>query len=53
MRLRSEGNEARAHVLDGVAVTKLIKWLKDTAETDPKTEISVSAKAEGAETEQR
>ncbi len=34
----------RAHVLDGVAVTKLIKWLKDTALTVPKTELSVSAK---------
>lgn len=31
-----------AHILDGVAVTRLIKWLKDTAETEPKTEISVS-----------
>lgn len=34
----------RAHVLDGVAVTKLIKWLKDTALTEPKTELSVSEK---------
>ncbi|MBQ6440645.1 MAG: aminopeptidase P family protein [Mogibacterium sp.] len=34
----------RAHVLDGVAVTKLIKWLKDTSLTLPKTELSVSAK---------
>ena len=34
----------RAHVLDGVAVTKLIKWLKETANTVPKTELSVSAK---------
>lgn len=32
----------RAHVLDGVAVTKLIKWLKDTAHTVPKTELSVA-----------
>lgn len=34
----------RAHVLDGVAVVKLIKWLKDTAETEQKTELGVSAK---------
>ena len=34
----------RAHVLDGVAVTKLIKWLKETALTVPKTELSVSEK---------
>ena len=34
----------RAHILDGVAVTKLIKWLKDTALTVPKTELSVSEK---------
>ena len=34
----------RAHVLDGVAVTKLIKWLKETAHTVPKTELSVSEK---------
>lgn len=34
----------RAHVLDGVAVTRLIKWLKDTALTVPKTELSVSEK---------
>ena len=33
-----------AHVLDGVAVTKLIKWLKETAHTVPKTELSVSEK---------
>ena len=34
----------RAHVLDGVAVTKLIKWLKETAGTVSKTELSVSEK---------
>ena len=34
----------RAHVLDGVAVTKLIRWLKETALTEPKTELSVAAK---------
>lgn len=34
----------RAHVLDGVAVTKLIKWLKETAHTVPKTELSVAGK---------
>ncbi len=33
-----------AHVLDGVAVTKLIKWLKETSLTVPKTEISVAEK---------
>lgn len=33
-----------AHVLDGVAVTKLIRWLKETASTVPKTEISVADK---------
>ena len=34
----------RAHVFDGVAVTKLIKWLKETALTEQKTELSVSEK---------
>ena len=34
----------RAHILDGVAVTKLIKWLKDTSVSLPKTELSVSEK---------
>ena len=34
----------RAHVLDGVAVTKFIKWLKETAVTVPKTELSASEK---------
>ena len=34
----------RAHILDGVAVTKLIKWLKETAETEAKTELTVSDK---------
>ena len=33
-----------AHVLDGVAVTKLIKWLKETSLTLPKTEIYVAEK---------
>ena len=33
-----------AHVLDGVAVTKLIKWLKETSKTVPKTELSVAEK---------
>ena len=31
-----------AHILDGAAVTKMIKWLKETAETERKTELSVS-----------
>lgn len=34
----------RAHVLDGIAVIRLIKWLKDTALTVPKTELSVAEK---------
>lgn len=34
----------RAHVLDGIAVTKLIRWLKETAHTVPKTELSVAEK---------
>ena len=34
----------RAHVLDGVAVTKLIRWLKETSNTVPKTELSVAEK---------
>ena len=33
-----------AHVLDGVAMIKLIRWLKETAFTVPKTELSVSDK---------
>ena len=32
----------RAHILDGVAMVKLIKWLKETAGTEAKTELSVS-----------
>lgn len=32
----------RAHILDGVAVVKLTKWLKETAATEKKTELSVS-----------
>ena len=38
------GGMRRAHVLDGIAVTKLIKWVKETAHTVPKTELSVSQK---------
>lgn len=34
----------RAHVLDGIAVSKLIKWVKETALTEPKTELGVSEK---------
>lgn len=34
----------RAHVLDGVAVTKFIKWIKETAHTVPKTELGAAAK---------
>ena len=33
-----------AHILDGAAVTKMIRWLKETAETEKKTELSVSEK---------
>lgn len=33
-----------AHILDGVAVTKLIRWLKETALTIHKTELSVAEK---------
>ena len=33
-----------AHILDGAAVTKMIKWLKETVETEKKTELSVSEK---------
>ncbi len=34
----------RAHVLDGVAVTRFIKWIKETAHTVPKTELGAAAK---------
>ena len=34
----------RAHVLDGIAVTRLIRWLKETANTVPKTELSVAGR---------
>ena len=34
----------RAHILDGIAVSKLIKWLKETSLTESKTELGVSAK---------
>ena len=33
-----------AHILDGIAVTKMIKWLKETAETEEKTELGVAEK---------
>ena len=33
-----------AHILDGIAVTKMIKWLKETAETEAKTELSATEK---------
>lgn len=33
-----------SHILDGVAVTKMIRWLKETAETERKTELSVAEK---------
>ena len=33
-----------AHILDGAAVTKMIKWLKETAETEAKSELGVSEK---------
>lgn len=34
----------RAHVLDGVAVTKFTKWIKEEAHTAHETELSASAK---------
>ena len=33
-----------AHIMDGIAVTKLIKWLKETAYTETKTELSATEK---------
>lgn len=33
-----------SHILDGVAVTKMIRWLKETAETERKTELGVAEK---------
>ncbi len=33
---------SHAHILDGVAVTKMIKWLKETAKTEAKTELGVA-----------
>ena len=48
MKIIKNGTEIEgmkhAHVLDGVAVTKLIKWLKETSHTVPKTELGVSEK---------
>ena len=34
----------RAHILDGAAVTEFIRWLKETALTVPKTELSAAGK---------
>ncbi|MBR2674455.1 MAG: aminopeptidase P family protein [Mogibacterium sp.] len=36
----------RAHIKDGIAVTKLIKWVKEKAGTEKLTEISVADKLE-------
>ena len=48
MKMIKNGTEIagmrHAHIMDGVAVTKMIKWLKETAETEAKTELSVSGR---------
>lgn len=48
MKMIKNGTEIEgmrhAHILDGAAVTKMIKWLKETAETETKTELGVSEK---------
>lgn len=41
-----------AHIKDGVAVTKCIKWIKDVVEKEPQTEISVADKLEALRREQ-
>lgn len=45
-------NERRAHIKDGVAVTKLLYWLKKNIGTIPMTEISVSDYSEQLRREQ-
>lgn len=45
-------NERRAHIKDGVAVTKLLYWLKKNIGTIPMTEISVSDYCEQLRREQ-
>ena len=51
MKMIKNGTEIagmkHAHVLDGVAVTKMIKWLKETSGTEKKTELSVAEKLKG------
>ena len=48
MKMIKNGTEIagmrHAHILDGIAVTKMIKWLKETAETEEKTELGVAEK---------
>ena len=41
-----------AHIKDGVAVTKLIKWVKDVVGKEPQTEISVADKLKAFRFEQ-
>ena len=42
----------KAHIKDGVAVTKLIKWLKDTVDKETLTEIGVADKLKAFRFEQ-
>ena len=42
----------RAHIKDGVAVTRLIKWLKDTVKKETLTEIAVADKLQELRFEQ-
>ena len=44
-------NEKRAHIKDGVAVTRFIYWLKHTIGKEPITELSASKKLESLRAE--
>ena len=45
-------NMRKAHIKDGVAVTKLMYWLKHSIGKEPMTELSVAEKLEGFRKEQ-
>lgn len=45
-------NTLNAHIKDGVAVTKFIKWIKDVAVSEPQTEISAADHLEALRREQ-
>ena len=44
--LREQENERLAHVKDGVALTRFMKWVKETVGKEPMTEITAAEKLE-------